>query len=57
MVRTILLLGLGTPVLGASWTILDRFWTKTETSNKCSKVALVLGWDTTSNVLKMLSEF
>ena len=43
-------------LLGPSRTILDRFWTKTE-SDECHKVTLVLGWGTTSKVLKMLSVF
>ena len=42
-------------LLGPSLTIMDRVWTKTEKSKTNQKLTLVLGWVTTSKVLKMLS--
>ena len=44
-------------LLGPSRTILGLFWTKAEKSDKYQKNALVLGWGTTSKVLKMLGGF
>ncbi len=44
-----------------SWDPPGPFWIdfgpKQKSRNKCHKVALVLGWGTTSKVLKMLSGF